>query len=384
MQSFFTDLATESVICAQCGYCQAACPVYQALGWESTGPRGHMLAARLAAAGQPLSDEHARRLYECTLCGQCRAVCATRIDTTAAWLKLREHLAAEGRLEGRPLARLRDNLQGAHNITGEGAEARLLWQDGLEEPVEGLNGRTGAELVYFVGCVAALYPQGHTIAQSLTQVLAAAGASFTTLGGEEWCCGFPLLGMGLREEAVAVAQHNVQAIKALGAKAVVTACPSCYHVWRHFYAELLGQPLEVEVLHQSQLLATWLLEGRLNPRPLRQKVTYHDPCDLGRNGGEYEAPRAVLRAIPGLELIEMADNRENALCCGGGGNLEAVNPALAAQIADRRLAQALETGASILVTPCQQCKRTLAAAARRRQARLKVLDLAELIWQVVA
>jgi Fe-S oxidoreductase len=383
MQSFFTDLAAESAICAQCGYCQGSCPVYAALGWESTGPRGHMLAARLAGQGQPLTEEHAQRIYECTLCGQCREVCATRIDTTAAWLKLRERLAEEGRLASRPLARLRDNLQSQHNITGEEADARLLWQDGLEEPIEGLNGQPGAELLYFVGCVAALYPQAHTIPQALTPILAAAGASFTTLGAEEWCCGFPLLGMGLRSEAILQAQHNVDAVRALGVQTVVTACPSCYHVWRHVYPELLGQPLDVQVLHQSQLLAAWLVEGRLDARPVRQRVTYHDPCDLGRNGGEYEAPRAVLRAVPGLELVEMADNRERALCCGGGGNLEAVNPTLAGQIADRRLAQALETGASIIVTPCQQCKRTLAAAARRGRAKVKVLDLSEIVWQAL-
>ena len=228
-----------------------------------------------------------------------------------------------------------------------------------------------------------LYPQGHPIAQAMTEILTRAGADFTTLGSEEWCCGFPYLGLGLPDEAAKVAEHNVAAIRALGAKTVVTTCPSCYHMWRHTYPELLGGAPDVEVVRATELLARLLASGAVELAPLDEIITYHDPCDLGRNSGIYEAPRQLLRAIPGVELVEMADNRENALCCGGGGNLEAVNPELAATIASRRLAQALETGARILVTPCQQCKRTLANAARRERSRLKVLDLTEFLWRAI-
>jgi heterodisulfide reductase subunit D len=380
----YAGLGQEALICAHCGYCQAVCPTYAAIGWESAGPRGRMVIAAEAASGKRLSPEAAQRIYECTLCGQCREVCSTRIDTLAAWLETRQHLAAQGALDGFALSRLRDNLAGAHNVTGDPAENRLMWQEGLESPVLGLNGRAGAAVVYFVGCVTGLYGQGHPIAQAATEVFQRAGVDFTTLGGEEWCCGFPYLGLGLPDEAATVARYNVAAVQALGAKTVVTTCPSCFHMWRDSYADLLGAALPIEILHASEFVARLLAEGRVALAPFEARVTYHDPCDLGRNSGIYDAPRAVLRAIPGLELVEMADSRGNALCCGGGGNLEAVNAELVGQIAQRRIAQAVETGASFIVTPCQQCKRTLANAARKTRARLKVLDLNEIVWRALA
>ena len=433
MTAPYTGLDQETRICAHCGYCQAVCPVYDALGWESSGPRGRMTAAHSIAGRKPADAQASRRIYECTLCGACREVCPTRIDTVAAWLETRKRLAEAGALEELPLGRLRDNLAATHNVTGDAPENRLLLQENLEpivkpvserkhpersgasfcgaqskdatlhdarsasfdcvrhttpnsaqdaplrsEPSDlALNGRRGAAIIYFVGCVTGLYPQGHPIAQAMTELLTRAGADSTTLGDEESCCGFPYLGLGLHAEAAQVAAHNVAAAIALGAQKIVTTCPSCYHVWRDVYPELLGEPLNLEVLHASELLARWVTSGAIELTPLDERITYHDPCDLGRNSGVYDAPRRLLQAIPGVELVEMADHRENALCCGGGGNLEAVNPELAATIAARRLAQALETGARTLVTPCQQCKRTLANAARRAKARLKVLDLTE-------
>lgn len=383
MTAPYTGLDQETLVCAHCGYCQAVCPVYDALGWESSGPRGRMTIARGMTHAQPVAAEAAQRIYECTLCGACREVCSTRIDTVAAWLDARKQLAAGCALDGLPLSRLRDNLAATHNVTGDPAENRLLWQENLDAPGPGLNQRAGAEILYFVGCVTGLYPQGHPIAQATTEILTRAGADFTTLGGAEWCCGFPYLGLGLPDAAATVAAHNVAAVRALGVRTVVTTCPSCYHMWQHTYPQLLGEALDVEVLHASELLTRLLAHGAIELSPLDEVVTYHDPCDLGRNSGVYEAPRQLLRAIPGVELVEMADNRENALCCGGGGNLEAVNPDLAATIAARRVAQALETGARVLVTPCQQCKRTLANAARRERARLKVLDLTEYLLRAL-
>ncbi len=318
-----------------------------------------------------------RHIFECTLCGRCQEACSTRIDTGQMWLELRERLAAKGALDAFPLAGLHENLTTGHSLTGETGENRTLWQDDLQEPAEGLNLAPGAKVVYFVGCVTGLYPQSYPIAHAMTEVMARAEVDFTTLGGSEWCCGFPLIGMGRRDDAVALARHNVQMVRELGARTVVTTCPSCYHTWQYVYPALLGEPLDLEIRHASQFLAGLLQENRLPVGELDEVITYHDPCDLGRHSGVYEEPRQILRAIPGVQLVEMADNRENAQCCGGGGNLEAVNPNLAAAIADRRLAQALETGARFIVTPCQQCRRTLTAAARRNKARIKVLDLTE-------
>lgn len=379
MKSFDTGLERESLICARCGYCQAVCPVFETLGWESTGPRGRMLIARAAAQGHVLSPHQAQRVYQCTLCGHCREVCSTRIDTVSIWAELRKRLAEQGHLSDRPLAALRDNLLAAGNITGDAAENRLLWQENLEPTQSFSSQLAGIEVVYFVGCVASLYPQVSAIPASLASLLRRADISFTTLGSGEKCCGFPLIAMGLPDEARRLAQENLNLVRALGARTLVMTCPTCYRTWKRVYPELLGEPLGVEVLHATEELVRLVKERRLVFKPVEGRVTYHDPCDLGRNGGLYDPPRLLIEAAPSVELVEMADSRGDAQCCGGGGNLESVDPELAAAIADRRLVQALDTGASTLITACQQCRRTLAAAARRQRVRLKVVDVVEFL-----
>ncbi len=137
----------------------------------------------------------------------------------------------------------------------------------------------------------------------------------------------------------------------------------------------------MELWHASEFLLQILEERAPALRPFPKKVTYHDPCDLGRKSGIYEAPRQVLQSIPGLELVEMEANRAEAFCCGGGGNMESIDPALSATIADRRLAQAQAVGAEVIASACQQCERTLAMAARRAKARIEVMDIAQLAWE---
>jgi Fe-S oxidoreductase len=136
-------------------------------------------------------------------------------------------------------------------------------------------------------------------------------------------------------------------------------------------------------LHASQFLARLVEEGRLKLGSLEQVVTYHDPCDLGRKSGIFDAPRQIIAGVPGIEFQEMDASRENALCCGGGGDVQIVDESVTATVADRRLAQAQRTGARLILSACQQCKRTLMAAARRNRARVRVMDLAELVSQVM-
>jgi Fe-S oxidoreductase len=140
----------------------------------------------------------------------------------------------------------------------------------------------------------------------------------------------------------------------------------------------------LEILHAAEHLAELMGEGRLPLREVRRIVAYHDPCDLGRKCKVYEAPRRVLRGIPGLACVEMSDNRETALCCGGGGNLESYDPGLVAALSARRVAQAQQAGAQVIVSACQQCERTLSNAGRQQRARIRVLDIAEMVWEAVA
>ncbi|MEE9610493.1 MAG: (Fe-S)-binding protein, partial [Desulfatiglandales bacterium] len=200
---------------------------------------------------------------------------------------------------------------------------------------------------------------------------------FTILGGDEWCCGFPLIGAGMPEKIKTLMEHNLQKVKEVGAKKIVFTCPSCYHMWKNFY-----EP-EVELLCTSELLEQLLSEKRISLKEINATVTYHDPCDLGRNSGIFESPREVLKAIPGIRLIEMPNNRQMANCCGGGGNLEMVDPELSAKVAQMKIEEILETGADMVVTSCQQCVRTIATRARRQKINLVVKDLTDLVAEAM-
>jgi heterodisulfide reductase subunit D len=270
------------------------------------------------------------------------------------------------------LAELEQRVRTTYNISGEPAENRLLWAENLEDKPEGLVGRESVEVVLFTGCVSALYPMAYGILQDLVEILQAAEVHFTTLGPDEWCCGYPLLSAGLPVEDLIA--HNRNGVQALGAKTLVTTCPSCYHTWRHHYA------LEsIEVMHSTEFLAQLVEAGRVPLRQLNMRVTYHDPCDLGRKSDVYEAPRRIIKAIPGLEFVEMEDRGENAVCCGGGGNLESLDAGLSSAIAKLRLQQAQAVGAEAIISACQQCERTLTMAARREKKRIKVMDVVQLL-----
>jgi heterodisulfide reductase subunit D len=203
------------------------------------------------------------------------------------------------------------------------------------------------------------------------------------LGGEEWCCGYPLLSAGMNSLVADLMTHNVARLREMGAKTLVTTCPSCHYTWSHLYPLLDPSPLGFEVLHASQFLARLLENSQLNLGSFEQIVTYHDPCDLGRKSGIYDAPRQVIEGISGIEFREMDATRQDALCCGGGGDVQIVDEHVTATVADRRLSQAQQTDARVILSACQQCKRTLMAASRRNKARVRVMDLAELVWRVM-
>jgi len=238
-----------------------------------------------------------------------------------------------------------------------------------------------AEMAYFVGCVSSMFPMTYPIPQAFTNVLGRAGVRFTVLGPEEWCCGFPQMMGGQLEQAKPLIQHNVERMRALGIPRVVATCPSCYHMWKHVYPEMVEGALGFEVVHAVEVLNDLVASGRLqlaSPQP-GSIVTYHDPCDLGRKGDIYEAPRRVLEAIPDCEFIEMVQNREHALCCGGGGDMETFDPNILAEVSARRIAQAAEIGANYLISACPQCVRTLQKAAKTGRLRIKVMDITQFV-----
>ena len=379
----FENLKKEALVCARCGYCRVDCPVYEGLGWESASPRAKMEITRKLAFHGKLTEKDIARLFQCTLCGQCRETCSARIDTVSVWLEMRRRIAA-GEKGPENMRRLAAAIDETGYTAGEAPENRRLWLEAMDD--EAVLKRVGqkAELLYFTGCSGALYPQIYGIPQAFTRILTRSGADFTVLGENESCCGFPLAAAGEPERIRKQAEHNVAAAKELGVRTVVTTCPSCFHAWRDFYPEILGGETPFEVLHASQWLAREIAADRLRLGPVEERVTYHDPCDLGRNSGVFEEPRHVLNQIPGLELVEMECSGSDAACCGGGGNLEAVDPALTEVIAEARLREAEATAAKTVVSGCQQCKRTLQGNARRKKIRLRFADITELVDRSMA
>jgi heterodisulfide reductase subunit D len=363
--------------CYQCATCSGSCPTATAMDYT---PRALLHMIRLGMGERVL---HSRAIWLCTTCYSCTIRCPREIKITDAMVSLRSLAIAKGVQVPENLVRLKDTVSTNYNISGDDNDTRLIWSENLDEEALVFQQKREAEVLFFVGCVAAFYPMVYGIPQALAQVMLAADVDFATLGGEEWCCGYPLFSAGMEEQVVPLMKHNIERVKAMGAKTVVTTCPSCYHTWEHIYPRLDSSPLGFEVLHASQFLAQ-LMEGRkLKLKNIEDTATYHDPCDLGRKSGVYDAPRQVIEGIPGLEFREFESSREHALCCGGGGDVQIVDEGVTAAVAARRVHQAKKTGARILLSACQQCKRTLMTAARSEKVRVRVMDIAELVWRAV-
>jgi heterodisulfide reductase subunit D len=381
--------------CTRCGECVTWCPTFQEkqmleeitplrkierlrsfLRGQQLGWLGKLLGVRGATDDRLAS--FSAGTYDCTLCGRCGVVCPVHIRTRDLWISMRETLVDQG-VYPESLDHLREMVTEHYNLSGDPNEDRLIWSRNLPRVPEGVGGKEQAQVAYFVGCVASFYPQSYTVPQSIIELMESAGVDYLTLGGEEWCCGFPLMIAGMGDAAVDLVQHNVEAVRKTGAELLVTGCPSCYHTWKHEYPSIVGQPLPFEVKHVVELLEGLVGAGKLHFEPLEETVTYHDPCDLGRSTGVYEPPRILLRSVPGLELVEMEHHHEYSLCCGGGGDVEMADKELSAAVARRRIEEAQATGAKMLLSACQQCNRTLATAARRDKVRVRVMDVAQLL-----
>ncbi|MBN1954985.1 MAG: (Fe-S)-binding protein [Anaerolineae bacterium] len=378
--------------CTRCGECVTWCPTFEAKSeLDAITPlrkietvrrfvrRERGLLARLFGAREPdpaALEGHSLGTYDCTLCGRCAIVCPVHIRTRDMWIAMRAELVDRG-VYPPALDHLRQTLAAHYNISGDDNENRLIWSQNLPEIPAGVGGKTQAETVYFVGCVSSFYPQSYSIPQSLVKVMERAGVDYMTLGGKEWCCGFPLTIAGMGDATAEMARHNVEAVRRTGARQLVATCPSCYHTWKDEYPHLLGEPLGFEVLHATELLAQ--IVDRLTFKPLEETVTYHDPCDLGRTSGIYDAPRNVIRAIPGVNFVEMEHHHEYSLCCGGGGDVEMADKELSAAVGKNRIAQAAAVEAKYLLSACQQCVRTLAGAARQEKVRVRTMDLVEFV-----
>ena len=381
--------------CVKCGSCVGVCPVYaQTKQLDATmgGLYAHLktfVAKKFglprmlwAGSSQEVGNElagYGEHSYLCTLCGRCAEECPAFIDTKGLRIAVRGFMVNQGQYPD-IMGRLAENLDKVRNVLGEPSEDRSAWIDGLPEVPQHRYQKDKAGVIYFVGCVASYFPMTKRIPRSFVQILDKAEIDFTLLGGEEWCCGFPLIGAGMKEKAHVFMQHNLERVRDKGARSVIFACPSCFHTWTE---ECRGDE-PFRLFHSTQFLKKLIEEGKIRFKESAIKVTYHDPCDLGRASGVYDPPREILRALPGVELVEMKDNREHCKCCGGGGNLEMVNPDVSAAMALAKIDDIKSTGADTVITSCQQCIRTIQSTARKKKIPIAAMDIIEFVLKNMA
>jgi len=231
-----------------------------------------------------------------------------------------------------------------------------------------------ADTIYYPGCTAA-YRQQDT-ARASVKILKAGGIEFDVLGEKELCCGSVLFNSGFFEEGVEVAKKNLEMFKELGIKRIITACAGCTKTFRETYEQIFGE-LPYEVKNIVEVVDELIQQGKLKFKENGEKVrvTYHDPCHLGRSLGVYEPPRRILKAIPGVEFVEMNRNRENSRCCGAGGGVRSAYPETAISLAKRRIADAEEVNAELIVTPCPFCVLNLSDGAKQKGSNVEVKDI---------
>jgi Fe-S oxidoreductase/FAD/FMN-containing dehydrogenase len=362
--------------CVQCGYCMGYCPTRQQ--WLSTTPRGRILMTR-ELNPREISAEYLESIYQCSLCGRCQVDCSVDIKSPEMWVDLRSRLAENG-FELESLKTVTATIDEMHNIAAKPNDQRAGWTRRLKLPYP-LERK--AEVVYFVGCLTSFYPMIQDIARSFSQIVDTAGIDFAILGGEEWCCGYPLLSAGHKEAAAESMRHNIERIKDMWAKTVVMTCPGCYRMWRDEYHNITGQKPPFEIAHSTEFILRLIEQGRIKLGELDELVTYHDPCDLGRNSGIYDEPRRIMNSIPGLKLNELEDSGQYCNCCGSGGDLLASNEELSLDIARRKVNEAMASGAPTLVTACPACVRAITMARTQEKAPLNIVDIAQLVWKAI-
>jgi len=342
----FAKKFREQVLqCSRCGFCQAVCPVYGATLRPSYNARGKMLILKEVMEGKiPLNDELVETLFQCTTCASCYHNCPSGVNVPEIIKQVRKDMVHIGSCH--PAFKGMNEVLAKHtNIYAE-----------EEAPDFGRKKNQPAEYVFFIGCVGAYREDEST--EATLDLLDRIGVDYTLI--DEVCCTGVLedVGYPLNDR---LAKKNIELILATGAKTVVTGCPYCSRTFnsKPQYGEFKEKG--IQVIHISQLLKNFDLGVKTD-----KKVTYHDPCDLGRHCNIYEEPRETIRRIaPGF--VEMPHNRVDALCCGAGGGVRGAFPKNSLAMARRRLQEAEEVGAEVVLTECNSCVHNLANAKLRKQ-----------------
>jgi len=372
------DVAWYAYGCSQCGYCIDECDQFYGRGWESQSPRGKWYWLREYMEGREEWDQFmVDTILVCTTCELCNLRCSASLPIEPSWMKLRGKLIDEDKkMTFPPFEMMAASLTKEGNIWAGYRKRRTDW---FPKELWGEHGPSQkAKIAYFAGCTASHVETD--IAIAAVRLLDAAGVEFTYAGEKESCCGTPMLVCGKWDVFVETMKKNIEAVKEVGADTVVTSCPACDMMWRHTYpswAEKLGIDYGITARHYSEVIAEQIKSGKFcfPDTGKKIKVTLHDSCHIGRVSSVYDAPRDFIRAIPGVELVEMEHNREWAHCCGSVLTL-IKEPPVAADIGKARMDEAMATGAEKLLALCPCCQFQFRVTAEKKGLPIETVDLA--------
>jgi Fe-S oxidoreductase len=409
------DMAT----CTECGRCQSQCPA-----WATGKPlspkmlimdlRDHALAkapylladSALARdqlpesvkkeAERPLVGDSASHgvidpdvLWSCTNCGACVQECPVDIEHIDHITDMRRHQVLIESAFPPEAASMLKNLENKGNPWGMGEMQRLEWTAGLGFDVPVVDGPIGddVEYLFWVGCAGALEDRARKTTRAIAELLHTAGVSFAILGPAETCTGDPARRMGNEFVFSMLAQQNIETLNDAGVRKIVASCPHCFNAIANEYPQLGGN---YEVMHHTQLLARLVADGRLTPvTPVEEKITYHDPCFLGRHNKVFTAPREIMEKVPGVRAQEMHRCKERGFCCGAGGARMWMEERIGKRINTERIDEALGTDPDTISTGCPYCMVMLGDAISAKKSSgeakesLEVVDVAQLLVRSV-
>jgi Fe-S oxidoreductase len=330
-------------LCYQCGLCDVVCP------WNRVRTFSMRKIVREATFG--FTDIESDDIWLCSTCGTCPQQCPRDVRQIESGVALRRIATEYGVFPNtaKPVRGVSASLTGEGNPLNEKRENRAKWAEGLSvKPFT-----EEMEVLYFPGCYLSYDPRLKKVAVATANILNKAGIDFGILGTKENCCGESIRKTGDEELFKRLAKENIKNFIDTGVKKILVSSPHCYHTFKNEYPEFM---VNFEVVHIAQYLSELIDEGRLElTKAYEKKVTYHDPCYLGRHNNIYEEPREVLKKVPGLALNEMPESRVNSLCCGGGGGRIWMETPKGERFSDFRIAQAVGVGAEVLATSCPYC-----------------------------
>jgi len=362
-----------------------SCPAGERYQLESYFPSGRQFIARGLFEGKLAleDDELRKRIEACTACLSCQQQCGVYHHEHIFEIvrASRTEAVTQGFLNPAYMGMV-DNLKREDNVFGKPKAERDEWARGLK--VKNAI-QEKVDVLYHTGCMLSFDPELWEVPKSLIHLMRAAGVNVGIMGKEEACCGGRAYEIGYVGEFTKYAENCLEAFNSLGVKKVVTSCSDGYSTFKTLYPKV-NIKMGFEVLHVVEYLDQLIKEGRIQfSKDIPMKVTYHDPCHLGRHlsPGVYDPPRSILKSIPGLELVEMDRNRENSWCCGAGGGVKEANPDLALWTAHEGLKEAMATGAKALVTSCPWCERNFKDAIKEFGEEMEIYDIAEIARKAI-